>query len=184
MLSTIINNYKMINPLPAIWWFGIGWLAQFFHPYTPINSDNMSVVTFQFGIVLSVFLALSALFIASIFYGNRTNESKFLKFIYSSSKQFADLAMAVFGFSTAYYVHTSVYDFALLLMTSSLLLATAVNHIFLVVFDERDVGTLKWALNLDRKYNKTRCNTSVKILAGLVALATLSFLAAFISGKL
>lgn len=92
--------------------------------------------------------------------------------------------MAVFGFSAAYYIHGSVYDFALLLITSSLLLATVVNHIFLVVFDECEVGTLKWVLNLDRKFNKEWCNTSVKVLASLVSLGTFSFLAAFILGWL
>lgn len=174
----------MINPLPAIWWLIIGYLAQLFWPQTPLNSDNMSVASFQVGIALSVLLALIALFIASIFYEKRPNESKLLHFICSSSKQFSELAMAVFGFSAAYFFHNENSCFALLLIALALLLATAVNHIFLVVFDERDIGTLKFVLSVDEKYKKEWCSTSVKVTSGLVALFVFTFLALFILGRL
>lgn len=100
--------------------------------------------------------------------------------MYSSSKQFAELAMAVFGFSSAYFIHHEDYIFALSLILLSVLLATAVNHIFLVVFNENEIGTLKIALGLDKEYKKEWCSTSVKVIAGLVALGTFTFLGALI----
>ena len=140
----------------------------------------MSVASFQAGVAISVLLALLTLFISSIFFENKPNESRLLKFMYSSSKQFAELAMAVFGFSSAYFIHHEDYIFALSLILLSVLLATAVNHIFLVVFNENEIGTLKIALGLDKKYKKKWCSTSVKVIAGLVALGTFTFLGALI----
>ncbi len=151
MFSKAVNNFKLINPLPAFWRLGIGYIAQYFWPETLLNSDNMSVTSFQAGVALSVLLALIALFIASVFYENRSNESKFLNFMYSSSKQFSELAIAVFGFSSAYFFHNETYLLALSLILLSVLLATAVNHIFLVVFNENETGTLKFILGLRSK---------------------------------
>jgi len=184
MFSKVVNNFKLIDPLPAFWWLGIGYIAQFFWPKTLLNSDNMSVTSFQAGVAISVLLALLSLFIASIFYENRPNESGFLRFIYSSSKQFAELAMAVFGFSSAYFFHNEDNLFASSLIFLSVLLATALNHIFLVVFNEKDTGTLKFALDLDKKFKKEWCSRSVKVVAGLVALGVFTFLGALILGCL
>lgn len=183
MLLAVTNNYKMINPLPTIWWLIIGYIAQYFYPETLLNYDNMSVTTFQTGVSLSVLIALLSLFIASIFYQDKPNESSFLRFLYSSSKQFSELAMAVFGFSAAYFFHKGSGGFACLLVCYSLVLATAMNHIFLVVFNENKVGTLKLTLDLDEKFKKEFCTKSAKVVSGLIALGTLTFVASYLLGS-
>jgi hypothetical protein len=159
----------MISPLPAFWWLVIGLAVQLIYPITKLNTDNTSLTTLQFGLASAAVFALIAMWL-SFLWEDKSNESIFLNFLYSSSKQFSELAMAVAGFSSAYFILYSVYWLPAVLLVGSIILATSLNHIFLVVFNESEVGTYRWALLLDKKVGKVWSSYGVKVVAGLLAL--------------
>lgn len=173
----------MISPLPIFWWLVVGLVAQYFYPLTKLNSDNVSVTTLQFGLVSAFILSMGAMWL-SFLWENKANESKFLNFLFSSSKQFADLAMGVAGFSSAYFILHSVYWLPILLILASIVLATCLNHIYLVVFNDISVGTYKWVLSLDKRKDKEIEPITVKVIAGIFALLSMVLIICFVVGWL
>ncbi|MDK2702390.1 hypothetical protein QO226_20930 [Vibrio vulnificus] len=183
MFSKIYKNYQMISPLPVFWWLAVGLIAQKIYPLTKLNSDNVSVTTLQFGLVLAFILTMLAMFL-SFLWEDKSNDSKFLNFIYSSSRQFADLAMGVAGFSSAYFLLDSVYWLPAVLIISSLVLSTCLNHIYLVVFNKSDVGTYGWISSVDKSKGKVCNPVIVKVFAGLLALGAMTTIIFFVLGWL
>ncbi|MBZ5754684.1 hypothetical protein K9B43_03455 [Pseudomonas sp. S5(2021)] len=183
IIRKIYSNYKMISPFPAFWWLAIGFVAQLIYPLTKLNIDNTSLTTLQFGVASAAVLAMASMWL-SFLWEKKPNESIFLNFLYSSSKQFVDLAMAVAGFSSAYFLLHSVYWLTFILLFGSIVLATSFNHIYLVVFNESEVGTYRWALSLDEKRSKVWNSYGVKVVAGLSALVAMVLLGCVVTGWL
>lgn len=177
MVRAIYNNFEMISPLPFLWWLSIGLLAQWIYPSTLLNSDNASVTTLQFGLVFAFVLSMAALWL-SFLWEDKPNDSKFLKFLYNSSKLFMELAMGVAGFSAAYFLLASVIWLPAVLLISSLVLAVCANHIFLVTFNKTDIGTYKLALIMDKKFGTEWDLFGVKVVAGLLALLAMVIVSA------
>lgn len=175
MFRKSYSNYKMISPLPVFWWLAIGLAVQLIYPATKLNADNTSLTTLQFGLTSAAVLALITMWL-SFLWEDKSNESNFLNFLYSSSKQFSELAMAAAGFSSAYFILHSVYWLPAVLLAFSIILATSLNHIFLVVFNESEVGTYRWALSLDEKAGKVWSSYGVKVVAGLLALLAMALI--------
>lgn len=179
LIKNVFDNFKMVSPFPAFWWFGIGYIAQKIYPATKLNTDNMSATTVQVGLAFSIILTLMALFL-SIFWESKPNESRLLNFLYFSSRQFLELVFAVAGFSAAYFLIQSSYQKVALLGITTLVMAVLVNHFYLHIFNCRDVGTLKYVLYLDQKCKTELPSMSVKVITGLLALVVLTFTVAFL----
>ncbi|MCP1339270.1 hypothetical protein NJR55_06645 [Idiomarina sp. M1R2S28] len=172
MVKAIFNNFEMISPLPMLWWLSIGLIAQWIHPSTLLNSDNVSITTLQFGLVLAFVLSMAALWL-SFLWEDKPSESKFLKFLYNSSRQFMELAMGVAGFSAAYFLLSSVFWLPVVLMISSVVLAVCANHIFLITFNKTEIGTYKLVLLLDERFGTEWNSFGSKVVAGFFALVAM-----------
>ena len=173
----------MISPLPFFWWLVIGLIAESVYPLTKLNIDNVSVTSLQFGLVIAFILSMLAMWLSFLF-EDKANDSKLLNFIFFSSRQFADLAMGVAGFSAAYFLLHNVFLLPSILFVSSIVLATSLNHIYLVVFNQSNVGTYNWALSLDER-NDTKWNsTGVKVISGLLALLSMVLVGCYVIGWL
>lgn len=163
----------MVSPLPTFLWLGVGLFTQCIYPSTKLNIDNVSVTTLQFGIGFAFFLSLLSMAVSSLF-TQHPNDNKWLVFFFNSSKHFADLAMGVAGFSSAYFLYNAVYLLPIYLVLGAIILSTSLNHIFLVVFNNKEIGTYKWALKKDEiKESKIDCklvNTFAAFLSFLVML--------------
>ena len=181
-MKKLYENFKMVSPLPVFWWLIIGLIAQLVYPTTKINSDNISVTTLQFGLTFSFVLSMLAVWFASLIENSR--KSHYLQFFYDSSKQFAELAMGVAGFSSAYFLYHEVVHLPVILIIGSIVLSVCLNHLYLVIFDEKDVGTYKWVLELDRKRGDLKSSKLVKAVAGFFSFLSMVVFCTFALGWL
>ncbi len=173
----------MISPKIIISWLVIGLFVQWLYPKTLLNSDNVSVTTLQFGLIGAFITSMAALWL-SFLWESKPNESRVLNSLYNLSSQFIGLAMGVAAFSSAHFLCSSIYGLPIFLVISSIALATSSNHLFLVVFNRREIGTYKWVLSLDERKGTTWDTFGIKVVLGLVALCSMVFIGAVTLGYL
>ncbi|EHK9068685.1 hypothetical protein ND925_05245 [Vibrio diabolicus] len=168
------GHLSLINLTPMLTWFLVGFVAQLVYPLTKLNTDNMSITTIQFGLAFSVILCLLSVSI-SFLWESKPNDSCVLQFLYSSSKQLFDLCLGVVGFSLAYFVLHKVWDIAAIILIISAFLTLLINHVFLIVFSLKDVGTLKMLGANKYSDDSFKIHKSIIAIISIVALCIMIF---------